>query len=221
MFFKNCSSTNGKCLAPQLCWSKALSLHCYQDNYSWYYLLELGLPRTKTGAFSQELLQCVGAQSLQDANPYREMGPWAVEAFYSSWNPAALIPKMLSITFSAGRQTLLTSLLAKHQLSSKKSRGKLHWGLIQTPKPSRNSKPATWAFGRWHLVPSSGSRGHAGGWARDRSPHCPTPAQGGAGALTGGFIPVTTLNSHRPLFPFTWLNLFKPIYVSVKESSPI
>lgn len=51
------------------------------------------------------------------------MGSWAVGAFYSPWNPAALIHNVLSITSSAGSQPLLTSLLAKCQLSSKKSGG--------------------------------------------------------------------------------------------------
>lgn len=49
--------------------------------------------------------------------------------------------------------------------------GVVHWGLTQTPKSSRNSKLATCAFGSWCPVPSSGSRGHTGGRARDRSPH--------------------------------------------------
>lgn len=119
------------------------------------------------------------------------------------------------------RQTApFTSLLAKHQLSSEKSRG-VAMRTHSDTKTKQEFQTCHVGFGRWHLVPSRGSRGHAGGWARDRSPHCPTPAQGGAGALIGGFIPVTTLNSHRPLLPFTWLNLFKPISISVKESSPI
>lgn len=96
--------------------------------------------------------------------------------------------------------------------------GVVHWGLTQTPKSSRNSELATCAFGSWCPVPSSGSRGHTGGWARDRSPHHHTPAQGGGRALTGGCISVTTLNIRRLLLPFTWLNLFKLIYIFVKES---
>lgn len=51
------------------------------------------------------------------------MGSWAVGTFYSSRNPAALIYNMLSITPSAGRQPLLISPLAKHQLSRRKSGG--------------------------------------------------------------------------------------------------
>lgn len=130
-------------------WSKALSLHCYQDNYSWYYLLELGLPRTKTEPFFYELLECVGVQSPQDANPCSEMGSWAVGTFYSSWNPAALTHSLLSITFSAGRQPLLTSLFAKYQLGTKKSRG---FALKTDSDTKTKQEFETYGVNFWKLV---------------------------------------------------------------------
>lgn len=76
IFFKKCSSNNGKCSACSLCWYEVVSLCCSQDNYGSYHLLEGGLTRTKIGAFSQEHLEKGGAQGLQMQFPIVR---WALE----------------------------------------------------------------------------------------------------------------------------------------------
>lgn len=145
MFFKNCTSTNGKCLAPRLCWSKALSLHCYQDNYSWYYLLELGSQEPKLGHFLKKFwsVLVLRAFKMQISVVRWVPGLWGhftAHEILQSWSTTCPSP-------SVQADSPCSPVCLQNTSWAVRNRGVLHWGRIQTPKPSRNAKPATWVLG--------------------------------------------------------------------------
>lgn len=195
--------------------SKALSLHCYWDNYSWYYLLELGLPRTKTGAFfllSPGMCWCSEPSRCKSLWWDGFLGCGGILQLMKSCSPD---PKPAVHHLQCRRQPLLTSLFVKYQLSSKKSRG---FALRTSSDTKTKQEFGTYGVSFWKLVLGAkqwlqGAHRRVG---KGQTPPLPHTSTGGARALIGGCISVTSL-----LVPFTWLNLFKPIYSSVKEGSPI
>lgn len=214
IFFKKCSSNDGKCSVPSLCWYEAVALHCCRDNYNYYYLLEVGLKNQNRGIFlgSPGACWCSGPSACNSLSRDGHRGCTGLLQPIKSCQPS---PTTSSQLLYMQVDSPCSSVYLRNLNWVIRNLGFVTSGLTHAPKSRRNYKPVTHAFGKPIPCFQAVAPGNAqeGGQGTDLLPSvfCHTSARRGARALIGGCILTTVLNGHWwLLLPFFWLN---PVWI--------